>query len=89
MGLQLSFALSSFYAGTMLKPELSLEWQYKESHHGKSPMDGVGGTVENTGYRRVLAGDFLIDNPKQFASFAQEVCNVDLLFLPDESLYKS
>ena len=71
---------------TMLKPELSLEWHYNEAHHGKGPMDGVGGTVKNMVYRRVLAGDIVIDNPKQFANFAQEVCNVDSLFLPYESL---
>ena len=49
-------------------------------------MDGVAGTVENMVYRRVLAGYIVIDNPKQFANFAQEVCNGDSLFLPDESL---
>ena len=71
---------------TMLKPELSLEWHYNEAHHGKGPVDGVGGTVKNMVYRRVLTGDIVIDTHKQFANFAQEVCNVDSLFLPDESL---
>ena len=71
---------------TMLKPELSLEWHYNEAHHGKGPMDGVGGTVKNMVYRRVLAGDVVIDNPKKFADFANEVCHVDSLFLPGESL---
>ena len=71
---------------TILKPELHLEWHYNEAHHGKGPMDGVGGTVKNMVYRRVLAGDIVIDNPEQFAAFAHEVCNVDSLFLPDEYL---
>ena len=52
-------------------------------------MDGVVGTVKSMVYRRVLAGDIVIDNPKQFANFAQELCKVDLLLLTDESLRPS
>ena len=55
---------------TMLKPELSLEWHCNEAHHGKGPMGGVSSTVKNMVYRRVLAGDVVIDNPKKFADFA-------------------
>ena len=69
-----------FMVPTMLKPELSLEWHYNEAHYGKGPMDGVAGTVRNMVYRRVLAGDIVIDNPKQFANFAHEVCRVDSFF---------
>ena len=32
-------------AGTIL-PNNSLMWLYNEHHHGKGPMDSVGGTVK-------------------------------------------
>ena len=70
---------------TILKSDLNIEWHYNEVHHGKGPTDGVGGTVKNMVYRRVLAGD-MNENPKQSADFAYEVCNVDTLFLPHEYL---
>ena len=51
-------------------------------------MDGIGGTVKNMVYRCVLAGDIVINNPKQFASYADDICNVDSLYLPNEQLLK-
>ena len=27
--------------------DTSLEWHYMEAHHGKGPMDVVGGTIKN------------------------------------------
>ena len=73
----------------MVRPELSLEWHCNEVHHEKSPMHGVGGTVKNMVYCRVLAGDAVIGNPKKFANFAQSVCNVDSLLLRMNALFKS
>ena len=40
------FKLLSLY-----RPELLLEWNYNETHHGKGPMDGIGGTIKNVGFR--------------------------------------
>ena len=37
-------------------------------------------------YRRVLVGDVVSNNPEQLINFTDEVSNVDLLFLLDESL---
>ena len=37
-------------ASTVL-PNKSLTWSYNERHHGKGPMDGVGGTVKNVVFR--------------------------------------
>ena len=56
---------------TTIQPDLSLEWHYNEAHHGKGPMDGIGGTVKNMVYRRVLAGDIVINNPKQFVQLCR------------------
>ena len=44
-----------------------LVWCYNESHHGKGPMDGVGGTVKNIIFRKVKSGKFVILSPQEFA----------------------
>ena len=31
---------------TLIHPEIGLEWHYNKAHHGKGPMDGIGGTVK-------------------------------------------
>ena len=36
-------------------------------------MDGIGGTIKNLAYRNVLYGDVVIDTPKKFAEFANEI----------------
>ena len=68
--------------------DVSLEWHYNQTHHGKGPMDGIGGTIKNLVYRKVLSGDVVIDTPKKFAEFANEISNVDCLFLSKEQLLK-
>ena len=68
--------------------DVSLEWHYNEAHHGKGPMDGISGTIKNLVYRKVLSGDVVIDTPKKFAEFANEISNVDCLFLSKEQLLK-
>ena len=40
------FKLLSSYS-----PELLLEWKYNETHHGKGPMDVIGGTIKNVKFR--------------------------------------
>ena len=51
-------------------------------------MDGIGGTIKNLVYRKVLSGDVVVDTPKKFAEFANEISNVDCLFLSKEQLLK-
>ena len=71
---------------TIIQPGLHIECHYNEANHGKGPMDGIGGTIKNLVYRRVLARDIVINNPKQFASYANEICKVDSLYLPSQDL---
>ena len=75
-----------FYLLTCIHQQLHIEWHYNEAHHGKGPMDGIGGAVKNLVYRRVLSGDVVINYPKEFADFANEISNVDSLFLPNEEV---
>ena len=52
-------------AGTVL-PNKSLAWFYNERHHGKGPMDGIGGTVKNVVFRKVKSGQVMIYSPREF-----------------------
>ena len=38
---------------THLNPDYTVQWYYNERHHGKGPMDGVGGTVKNMIFQQV------------------------------------
>ena len=44
-------------------------------------MDRIGGTVKNQVYRRVLSGDVVINTPREFEEFANQISSVDWLFL--------
>ena len=60
---------SRFFSALMthFNPDYTIQWYYNERHHGKGPMDGVGGTVKNTvkplnsGHLRVLKGFSVIN----------------------------
>ena len=54
---------------THIDSDITIEWHYNEAHHGKRPMDGIGGTLKNLVYRSVLSGDVVINSPREFAEF--------------------
>ena len=58
-------------------PDISIEWHYNKAHRGKGPMDWIGGTEKNLVYRRVLSGDIVINTPREFAEFANQISSVD------------
>ena len=60
------FLLSKFEAS------INLSWFYNEWHHGKGPMDGIGGTLKNAVYRDVKSGKAIINDAKEFAEYADE-----------------
>ena len=66
----------------MMHPKMNLEWHYSETHHGKGPMDGIGGAVKNVVFRKVLSGEGKISNPKEFAEYVNHINEVHLLYLP-------
>ena len=58
-------------------------WCYNERHHGKGPMDGIGGTLKNSIYRDVMSGKCVIETPKQFAEYAEKsIKGLTSLYLP-------
>ena len=48
----------------------SLHWFYNERHHGKDPMDGVGGTIKNVTFQKVKSGQIVVHTPKGFSDAA-------------------
>ena len=66
--------------------DLSLAWHFNEVPRGKAPMDDIESTVKNLS--KVLSEYADIDTPNKFAEFANEISNVDYLFLSKEQLLK-
>ena len=52
-------------AGTMFLNK-SLCWFYK-GHHGKVPMDDIGGTIRNVIFRKVKLGQIVVHTHKEFS----------------------
>ena len=48
----------------------------------KEPMDGIGGTVKNAVFCKVLSGEVVIGSPEGLARYANQICQVDSLYLP-------
>ena len=40
-------------------------------------MDGIGDTVKNTVFRKVLSDEVVIGNPEEFPRYANQICQVD------------
>ena len=74
-----SFFLAQFYT------DIIIEWNYTEAHHGKGPMDGIGGTLKNKVFKEVKSGRLSIETPEKFANAADRLCNIDSLYLPLEN----
>ena len=49
------------------------EWHYNEAHHGKGPMDGVGGTIKNLVFCAVKSGKVSVRDPEEFAKATNDI----------------
>ena len=82
----------SRYAFTLmstLDTPLNLTLCCNERHHGKGPMDGIGGTLKNSIYWDVISRKCVIDTPKQFAKYAESaVKGITSLYLPTKEVLK-
>jgi len=64
-----------------------IEWHFNEAHHGKGPMDGVGGTIKNKVFREVKSGRLTITTPEEFAlAAARLVPKIVSLYLPIDGM---
>lgn len=71
------------------RPDLDLEWHFNEAHHGKGPMDGIGGTIKNVVYRKVKTNKVIVNSAKEFQEAASKfVPSITSLFQTEEMLIK-
>ena len=54
--------------------DLQISWHYNEAHHGKGPMDGIGGTLKNVVFRQVMSGKIIINSAEEFCKAANQFC---------------
>ena len=71
---------------TEIQKDVDIVWHYFEARHGKGPMDGIGGTIKNMVFKKVLSGSTVINTPKEFAEFTNTVSTISCLYLPNEDL---
>ena len=60
---------------THFNPDYNIQWCYNERHHGKGPMDDVGGTVKNMIFQHVKSKKCVINGAKDFAQSANKIIN--------------
>ena len=64
---------------------IALQWNYNEDHHGKGPMDGVGGTIKRVVYALVKSRHININTAEEFAVEASKgVPSIKSLYLSQE-----
>lgn len=84
------YTLSVLLDPQSLHPNLSkMDWSFFGTAHGKGPVDGVGGTVKRTVWRRILQRRVIINSAEQFAEVARECCpNIRILFVSKNEIEK-
>ena len=76
-GCSAQFRSKYVFALTFLFPSNFKVTRYdNERHHGKGPMDGIGGCVKNVAYRAVMAGREVIETSEEFAKCADRLVKV-------------
>ena len=67
--------------------EHKIFWYYNERHHGKGPMDGVGGTIKHWVFRDVKTGKVVIKDAKHFSTYAGSTLKgITSLYMPIEEI---
>ena len=71
-----------FKLTTLFLDNYSVMRYFNERHHGKGPMDGIGGTIKNLTFRAVQSGKIVIQSPRQFAIEADKIVKgISVLFM--------
>ena len=63
-GMSSQFSSRFAFHLTKIHLEKNIAWHYKS--HGKSLMDGVGGTVKNLVFKKIKSGHCIIDAPLEY-----------------------
>ena len=58
---------------TLFDKLVQLEWHYNKAHHGKGPMNGVGGTIKGAVFGLVKSSKITIHTEEEFATEASKV----------------
>ena len=53
--------------------EKEIELHFNEAHHGKAPMDSVGGTIKNKVFQEAKSGRLTIASPEEFSNAAERL----------------
>ena len=66
---------------------MEVNWYYNERHHGKGPMNDIGGTIKNKVYRDVMSNKCLIKNAKDSAEYANKtISGITSIYMPINKL---
>ena len=67
---------------------VNVQWDFFPTSHGKSPADGLGGTVKRGVCARVLSGSHLVYNAKEFVECAKSFCKTStrLICVTDDDM---
>ena len=72
---------------THFNPDYTIQLYYNERHHGKDPMDGVGGTVKNIIFQHVKSKECVVNGAKDFAEYANKIINgISCLYLAENEI---
>lgn len=76
-----------FLAAKSLLKSKKLAWNYNERHHGKGPMEGVGGTLKRSVFNAVKSGKIVVNNSEVFAIAANDILNgIHIIFMHDDEI---
>ena len=72
---------------THFNPDYTIQRYYNERHHGKGPMDRVGGTVKNMIFQQVKSKKCVINGAKDFAEYTNKIINdISCLYLAENEI---
>lgn len=70
-----------------MSPQISTEWHYFATSHGKGALDGVGWTVKRAVSMAVLSRQVVVANASTFAETARRVCpKMEVLYVTNEDI---
>ena len=72
---------------TKLIPEIEIQWHYFEANHGKGAVDGIGGRVKHSVFRRALSKRVVIEGPQHFAEYANSILpKIQVTFVNEDQM---
>ena len=65
-----------------------IKWNYDEAQHGKTPMDGLSGTIKNKIFEKLKSGRIVLTTPEAFSNHAIKLVeSVMTFYIPMKSSY--